>query len=517
MSADVAPGVLMGNRRGCQLATPKCCVALVSHRSGSLVKLWGGRFDAGVLRDANAESFGASISFDRRLWPYDLLGSAAHCRMLAKRGIISQADARAIIDGLAVVAGELQEGKLDFEPVWEDIHTRVEGRLHELIGEPAGRLHTARSRNDQVATDLRLFARDALLEQADALLELCGTLRTAAHAHSDALMPGFTHLQHAQPVLYAHYLLAYEEMFARDLDRLLDCYARTNVLPLGSGALAGAPYPIDRSETARLLGFDDISANSLDAVSDRDFAVEHVAALAIVAVHLSRISEELVLWATTEFGFIRLADAHATGSSIMPQKRNPDSAELIRGKAGRVTGDLVALLTMLKGLPLAYNKDLQEDKEALFDAVDTVISSTRIMADMIATAIPQLERMDEAAGADFATATDYADALAKRGIPFREAHAIVGSLVRLCEERGCDLGDLTLDELRTVCREFGPEIVGLSPAAVAAARDVPGGTAPNQVAAALAAAEHRAEHLRTDTARLRSALPSLAALLRDPL
>jgi argininosuccinate lyase len=433
--------------------------------------------------------------------------------MLARQSIISAEDASSILRGLRTVAEELAVGQLDLSPSWEDVHTRVEGRLGELIGEPAGRLHTARSRNDQVALDLRMFAREAQLAAVEQLAAVQDALVNLAAAYPDLLMPGYTHLQHAQPVLFAHHLLAYVEMFQRDAERLLDCYRRTDVLPLGSGALAGVPYPIDREEVARLLGFSAITVNSLDAVADRDFVVEHLAALALIAAHLSRLAEELVLWSTTEFGFVEIGEGFATGSSIMPQKRNPDTAELIRGKSGRMIGHLVALLTVVKGLPLAYNKDLQEDKEALFDAVDTVHACLFVLSEMLPTIQPRTERMERAAGADFSTATDYADYLAKRGMPFRQAHGIVGHLVRHCVERGCELWELSLDDLREFSPRFEADIVGLTARDVASARDVPGGTAPSRVAGALQAAQSRLNALRDELAERRDRLPSLDSLL----
>jgi argininosuccinate lyase len=437
--------------------------------------------------------------------------------MLARQKIISTEDAHAILGGLARIANELRDGALDFAPAWEDIHTRVEARLRDMIGEPAARLHTARSRNDQIALDLRMFAREALLAEIDALASVQESLLDLAGRYPDAVMPGYTHLQRAQPVLFAHYLLAYVEMFQRDAERLLDCYRRTDVLPLGSGALAGVPYPIDRALTARLLAFSAVSANSLDAVADRDFVAEQLAALALVATHLSRLAEELVLWSSAEFGYIEIAEAHSTGSSIMPQKRNPDMAELVRGKTGRVYGHLVSLLTVLKGLPLAYNKDLQEDKEAYFDAVDTAHGCLSITAEMVAAMRPRQDRMAQTASAGFSTATDYADYLAKRGLPFREAHEVVGRLVRLCEERGCDLADLTLGELRAVSTLFDADALGLTAEAVVAARDVPGGTAPARVAAARTEAVERSAALVTEAARRRALLPSLDTLLSAPI
>ena len=474
-------------------------------------RLWGARFEGSP--NPSAEQFGASIGFDQRLWRYDLAGSAAHCRMLARQAIISESDASAILRGLRTVANELAAGHLDLSPSWEDVHTRVEARLSELIGEAAGRLHTARSRNDQVALDLRMFARQAQLTAVEQIAAVQNGLLDLASSYPDVLMPGYTHLQHAQPVLFAHHLLAYADMFQRDAERLLDCYRRTDVLPLGSGALAGVPYPIDRHEVARLLGFSSITTNSLDAVADRDFVIEQLAALALVSAHLSRLAEELVLWSTAEFGFVEIGEGFATGSSIMPQKRNPDTAELIRGKSGRVIGHLTAMLTVVKGLPLAYNKDLQEDKEALFDAVDTVHACLFVLSEMLPTIQPRADRMERAAGADFSTATDYADYLAKRGLPFRQAHEVVGHLVRHCLERGCEMWDLSLDELRRFSPLFQAEIVGLSAHDVADARNVPGGTAPPQVADALRGAQSRLAALRNELDSRRERLPSLDALL----
>lgn len=479
------------------------------------MKLWGGRFASQAA--PSAEAFGASIGFDHRLWPYDIMGSAAHCRMLARQGIIRAEDARSILGGLETVAEELAAGKLDLAPKWEDVHTRVEARLTELTGEPGGRLHTARSRNDQVALDLRLFARFALVDEIEALSGLLEALAGLADRNFDVIFPGYTHLQRAQPVLLAHHLLAYVEMFDRDARRLLDCYVRTNVLPLGSGALAGVPYPIDRELTGRLLGFAEISRNSIDAVSDRDFVVEQLAVLAIVGMHLSRLAEELILWSSAEFGFMALDEAYVTGSSIMPQKRNPDVAELVRAKAGRLYGDLLALLTSLKGLPLAYNKDLQEDKEALFDAVDTSLASVTITAEMLAGVRVDAASAAAAAVANFSLATDYSDYLTREGMPFREAHRVVGELVRLCEASGKSLEQLTLSELQAASPLFKGDILNLDAAAAVAARDIPGGTAPARVRGALAHARSRQAELTGEAGRLREGLPSLESLLTAPL
>lgn len=478
------------------------------------MRLWGGRFTS--QPSPNAEAFGASIGFDHRLWPYDLMGSAAHCRMLAHQGLIPAEDAEQIIGGLRTIADELAGGQLDLSPRFEDIHTRVEARLSELIGEPAGKLHTARSRNDQVALDLRLFARFALLDEIDALTGLVAALADLAERHLGAILPGYTHLQRAQPVLFAHHALAYVEMFERDVGRLLDCYGRADVLPLGSGALAGVPYPIDRDLVAQLLGFGAISRNSIDAVSDRDFAVEHLGALAIVAMHLSRLAEELILWSSAEFGFIVIDEAYTTGSSIMPHKRNPDVAELVRGKTGRVYGDLMGLLTNLKGQPLAYNKDLQEDKEALFDAVDTARACALIITEMLGAIRLDATRTAAAATASFSLATDYADYLARKGLPFREAHRIVGELVRQCEQSGKGFEQLSLAELQAASPLFDADLLGLSAQWAIEARDVPGGTAPSRVRAALADARARRDELTAAVTSRRQALPSLDQLLGNP-
>jgi argininosuccinate lyase len=478
------------------------------------MKQWGGRFQKAA--SASAEAFNASLPVDIRLYHEDILGSIAHARMLARQGILPEESARRIVAALGAIHAELmaEPGPLDL--ALEDIHTLVESRLRARLGDDAGRLHTARSRNDQVALDLRLFTRAAQVEQVAALAVLQHALLQQAAAHTDALMPGYTHLQRAQPVLLAHHLLAYVAMLQRDAARLIDAYRRTNLLPLGAGALAGVPYPIDRQYVAELLAFDGLCPNSLDAVADRDFAVETVAALALVQTHLSRLAEEWVLWSSSEFGFIEIDEAYATGSSIMPQKRNPDIAELLRGKAGRVYGHLFALLALLKGLPLAYNKDLQEDKPALFDAVDTVLASTRIAAELVAATMFRRERLAAAAEADFSTATDLADHLARRGVPFREAHRVVGELVRYCLAAGRTLADLSLEELRRFSPHFTAEAVGLGAAQAVAARDVPGGTAPRQVAAALAEAERAVRETEAWVAARRAAHPTVEALVARP-
>ena len=476
-------------------------------------KLWWERFAKPTAR--SVEEFTSSLAVDYRLLAEDVLGSLAHARMLGKQGIISADDARAIVAGLGAVYAELAAHPPTDLAEQEDVHSLVESRLRTRIGEPAGRLHTGRSRNDQVALDLRLYARRALCEGAELLLGLQTALLDLAERCPDAPMPGYTHLQRAQPVLVAHHLLAYREMLERDVARLRDCYARTNVLPLGSAALAGAAYPLDRAYVAEQLGFAGVSRNSLDAVGDRDFAVEQLGALALVAMHLSRLAEELVLWCSAEFGFARMDDAYATGSSIMPQKKNPDVAELIRGKTGRVYGNLVALLTVLKGLPLAYNRDLQEDKVAYFEAVDTAHACLQLAAEVVASLELRLDRLAEAAAGGFSTATDLADFLAKRGLPFREAHGVTGALVNEAERRGLDrLSDLPAEALAAAHPLLADQRPNLSVEASLAARDLPGGTAPAQVRAALAEAREGLEANRAWVQRERAGLPTVEGLLR---
>lgn len=440
-----------------------------------------------------ASRYTVSVGYDRRLYAYDIAGSAAHARMLARQGIIPQADADAIADGLEAVRREIESGAFPWREEREDLHMNIEARLRELIGEPAARLHTARSRNDQVATATRLYVRDAVDRAVRALRALQGAILALAERDGEALMPGYTHLQRAQPVPFAHHLLAYFEMFDRDAARFADARKRVNVLPLGSGALAGVPYPIDREWTARELGFDALSANSMDAVSDRDYAVEYLAAAAVCMMHCSRLAEEIVLWSSQEFGFIQLGRQWVTGSSIMPQKRNPDFAEVARGKTGRVYGGLIALLTTLKGLPLTYNRDLQEDKEGLFDAVDTLESTLEAMRGMLGDCAVNAERMREAAEDSALLATDLADHLVGKGVPFREAHAAVSALCDLASERGVPLTALPLEEMQALRPEFDADARGLTAAASAAARDVPGGAAPVRVREALAAAKARLE------------------------
>lgn len=449
-------------------------------------KPWGGRFAAAT--DKLVEAFTASIDFDRRLYREDIAGSAAHCRMLAASGIISPEDADLILHGLAEVREEIEAGAFPFRQDLEDIHMNVEARLRERIGPAAGRLHTARSRNDQVALDLRLYVRATCVETVERLVALQEALLSLAASHQEVVLPGYTHLQRAQPVTLAHHLLAYFEMFQRDGERLREAYGRTNVSPLGSGALAGVPYPLDRELVARELGMAGITRNSLDAVGDRDFAAEYIFDAALCQMHLSRLAEEVVLWSSAEFGFVELDDAFATGSSIMPQKKNPDVAELTRGKTGRVYGDLVAILTILKGLPLAYNRDLQEDKEALFDAADTVLASLGVFAPLLATMQVRADVTRATADAGFSLATDLADYLARQGLPFREAHEVVGGLVRRCLAEGKTFADLTLADFQSASSLFGPDVRQITVESALAARDVPGGTAPARVSQALVVA-----------------------------
>jgi argininosuccinate lyase len=458
-------------------------------RTGARSSMWGGRFADGPA--AVMERINASIDFDKRLFRQDIAGSKAHCRMLMKTGIIPRDDGEAILAGLDQVLQEIVEGRFVFSTALEDIHMNVESRLREIIGPAAGRLHTARSRNDQVATDFKLWTRDAI-DMLDARLTALQTaLLDQAETHADAVMPGFTHLQAAQPVTFGHHMLAYVEMFGRDRGRLRDARARLNECPLGAAALAGTGFPIDRTMTASALGFDRPAANSLDAVSDRDFAVEVLAAASLCAVHLSRLAEELVIWTSPQFRFVALSDRFTTGSSIMPQKRNPDAAELIRAKTGRVIGHLNGLLIVMKGLPLAYSKDMQEDKEPVFETVETLDLCLSAMAGMIADLTVNRDRLAAAAGAGFSTATDIADWLVRElGLPFRDAHHVTGAIVKLAEDKGVGLEDLSLADLQSV----EPRITGglrLDPAGSAAARTSLGGTAPDRVREACAAARQR--------------------------
>jgi argininosuccinate lyase len=444
-------------------------------------RMWGGRFSAGP--DAIMEEINASIGFDQRLYRQDIAGSIAHARMLAATGILTEADRDAIIAGLEQVKGEIDGGSFTFSRALEDIHMNVESRLREIIGDPAGRLHTARSRNDQVATDFKLFVRDAIDSLLAQIKALQVGLLNVAEREAETIMPGFTHLQTAQPVTFGHHLMAYVEMLGRDAGRLADARRRLNESPLGSAALAGTPYPIDRFMTAEALGFDRPTANSLDAVSDRDFALETLGAGAILAIHLSRFAEELVIWSSAQFDFVRLSDRFTTGSSIMPQKRNPDAAELVRAKAGRVIGALTALLVVMKGLPLAYSKDMQEDKEQAFDAFDALGLALAAMTGMVGDLTVNRERMRAAAAAGFSTATDVADWLVREAnIPFREAHHITGRIVALAEQKGMGLDGLTIEDFKEIDPRIDSRIHKvLSVEASVRSRTSYGGTAPENV------------------------------------
>ncbi len=462
----------------------------MTERHTGAAKPWGGRFSEPT--DAFVEAFTASVAFDRRLYHHDIAGSRAHARMLAEVGVLTGDERDAILDGLDGIEADIDAGRFAWRQDLEDVHMNIEHALTERIGEAGKKLHTGRSRNDQVATDLRLYVRDAIDNLAGELRRLCLGLLDQGERHADAVMPGFTHLQTAQPVTFGHHMMAWFEMLARDAERLRDCRARTNVMPLGAAALAGTPYPIDRARTAELLGFDRPAENSLDAVSDRDFATEFCHWGATTMMHLSRMAEELVLWASAGFDFIELPERFCTGSSIMPQKKNPDVPELVRGKTGRINGHLVSLLTLMKSQPLAYNKDNQEDKEPLFDTVDTVAGSLRAFADMVPAIEPKRAPMAERARAGFATATDLADYLVRRGLAFRDAHEVVGRSVRHAIERGCDLAELELDELRRFSDAIDADVFEvLTLEGSAASRDHIGGTAPRQVQAAVARGRDR--------------------------
>jgi argininosuccinate lyase len=444
-------------------------------------KIWGGRFQSAT--DAVLEAINVSIDFDKRLGPQDIRGSLAHVAMLGQQGIVSSEDAEKITQGLTQIAGEIERGDFTFSRALEDIHMNAESRLADLIGPAAGRLHTARSRNDQVATDFRLYVRDEIDALDAQLADLQVALVERAMEEAASVMPGFTHLQSAQPVTFGHHLLAYVEMIGRDRGRFRDARARLNECPLGAAALAGTSFPIDRSMTAKALDFDRPTANSLDSVSDRDFVLETLAAAAICATHLSRFAEEIVLWTTTQFAFISLSDKFTTGSSIMPQKRNPDAAELVRGKSGRIIGALQALLIVMKGLPLAYSKDMQEDKEGAFDSLDSLSLCIAAMAGMVRDMKVNRERMKAAAGAGFSTATDLADWLVRRlNLPFREAHHVTGRVVALAEGRGVGLEDLTLADLQGVEPRVTAEVFEvLGVERSVESRTSFGGTAPENV------------------------------------
>ena len=453
-------------------------------------QLWGGRFNQST--DAFVQEFTASVQFDQRMYAYDIQGSIAHATMLAKVDVLTDKESKTIIAGLEDVQKEIEAGKFEWSIALEDVHMNIEKRLTDLIGDVGKKLHTGRSRNDQVATDIRLYLRDQIDAIQIELERLINGLMDLAEQEADTVMPGFTHLQTAQPVTFGHHMMAWVEMLFRDRERLIDCRKRVNVMPLGAAALAGTSFPIDRKLTAKLLGFEGIAENSLDAVSDRDFAIEFNACASLVMTHLSRFSEELVLWCSQQFSFVSIGDAFCTGSSIMPQKKNPDVPELIRGKTGRVNGNLVSLLTLMKGQPLAYNKDNQEDKEPLFDSIDTIRGSLKAFADMAPAITVNSENMREACSKGFATATDLADYLVRKGIAFRDAHEVVGNTVAAAEKQGKDIAELSLEELQNFSSEIGSDVYDvLTLEGALAARDHLGGTAPAQVRAAIKRARAR--------------------------
>ncbi len=450
----------------------------------SIEKTWGGRFTAPT--DAFVEAFTASVYFDQRLYEYDIMGSIAHARMLGQVGVLTALECTQIVDGLSEIQQEIAQGEFEWSVALEDVHMNIESRLTQKIGAVGKKLHTGRSRNDQVATDIRLYLRHEIDQINAELMRLLHALADVAEREADTLMPGFTHLQSAQPTTFGHHLLAWCEMLSRDRARLADCRKRVNSMPLGAAALAGTSYPIDRHYVAQLLGFETIAENSLDAVSDRDFAIEFTAAAAVLMMHLSRFSEELVLWSSAQFNFVELSDAFCTGSSIMPQKKNPDVPELVRGKTGRVYGHLTSLLVLMKSQPLAYNKDNQEDKEPLFDTVDTLKGSLRVFADMIPTLRVQRKQMRAAALRGFTTATDLADYLVRKGVPFRDAHEIVGKAVRHCIENDCDLDALSLEVFQSFTPLIDSDVYNiLTLEGSINARNHIGGTAPAQVRAAV--------------------------------
>lgn len=453
------------------------------------MKLWGGRFKketSGLMED-----FHSSIGFDCRMYREDITGSIAHAQMLGKQGIIPQEDAEKIVRGLKEILIDIEAGKIEFSAQAEDIHMNIENLLTQRIGEAGKRLHTGRSRNDQVALDIRMYQRRRIKRLIELLKALEEVILKIARAHLETIMPGYTHLQKAQPITLAHHVMAYFQMFARDIERLKDCYKRTNICPLGSGALAGTTYPLDREYTARLLDFPEITQNSLDGVSDRDFLIECAACCSIIMMHLSRWCEELILWSSNEFGFVEMDDAFSTGSSIMPQKKNPDACELIRGKTGRVYGDLNALLSIMKSLPLAYNKDMQEDKEAIFDAVDTVEGCLEVFTRMLETVTFNIQKMHFGAGMGFTNATDAADYLVKKGLPFREAHEIIGRMVLLCLDKKCSISQLSMQELKALSPVFEKDFYdAVSLQICVEQRLTPGGPSKNAVAQQIAWAEN---------------------------
>ena len=453
-------------------------------------KPWGGRFETPT--NAFVEAFTASVEFDRRLYAHDIQGSIAHATMLAATGVLTAAERDQIVAGLEIIRADIEAGRFRWSVALEDVHMNIESALTAQIGEVGKKLHTARSRNDQVATDIRLYLRDQIDFLTHSLERLLGALVDVAEREADTILPGFTHLQAAQPISFGHHLLAWFEMLLRDRERLADCRKRVDALPLGAGALAGTTFPIDREMTAQLLGFSRICENSLDAVADRDFAIEFCACAALMMVHFSRMAEEMVLWSSQQFGFIELADAFCTGSSMMPQKKNPDVPELVRGKSGRVVGHLMALITLMKSQPLAYNKDNQEDKEPLFDTVDTLAGCLRAFGDMIPTISVRRARMRAATRAGFTTATDFADYLVRLGVPFRDAHAVVGAAVRAALARDLELSELSLEELQKLEPRINAEVyAALDIDQALAARDHRGGTAPARVRAACVAARIR--------------------------
>ena len=443
-------------------------------------------------------SYTVSIHYDRRLYRQDIAGSIAHARMLARQGIIPEEDAETIVAGLKSVEQEIEAEIFPWDPTLEDLHMNIERRLTQLVGPVGGRLHTGRSRNDQIALDMRLYSREITRETVSEIRTLQGVLVDLAEKHRNVLMPGYTHLQRAQPVLFAHHMLAYFHMLQRDAGRFRDCYARTDVLPLGSGALAGVPYPTDREFLAKELGFETLSPNSMDAVSDRDFLLEYQAAASVCMMHLSRLSEEIVVWSSREFDFVRLSDEFTTGSSIMPQKRNPDFAELARGKTGRVYGHLMALLTLMKGLPLTYNRDLQEDKEGFFDTVDTLLATLRVFQGMLGGLSLNVMQVNRLASESYMLATDLADYLVGKGVPFREAHGVMRRLCAYCESEGRELQDLTLEEYHRFSDQFDVGVYDITALASVSARDNPGGTAPNRVVEGLELARQLLEAAGND-------------------
>jgi len=443
-------------------------------------KFWGGRFKEET--NTLVDQFNASIDFDRRLYEQDIKGSMAHCRMLGEKGILSEDETSAILESLAEVKRELDHNELPVDEEYEDIHTLVEKTLIEKIGPLGEKLHTGRSRNDQVALDVRMYVRDCVQRTLQGIGDMQESLLSLAEKNRDVVMPGYTHMQRAQPVLLAHHLLAYFEMLRRDSARFLDTLRRTNVMPLGAAALAGSTFDLDRDMVARELGFDEVSRNSMDAVSDRDFVLDFLFSASVLMMHLSRLSEELILWSTQEFGFVSISDAFCTGSSIMPQKKNPDIPELIRGKTGRVYGDLMALLTTMKGLPLSYNKDMQEDKEVLFDAADTIKACLTIMASLLKSVSFNRERMASAIQSGFLEATDLADYLVRKGLPFRQAHEVVGKMVLFALQEKKELRDLNLEQMKTFSRQIEQDVYEwVDPTSCVKRRQLPGGTGPEQV------------------------------------